>query len=435
MSLSLVVAIVALLALAYNIVDAAFGYVLTENVIEPTEVVEFVLTDVRNDTTTDPATVDLATLGASELAAVLREYQEPRLRVYIRDFLSVVPDDEFTQAPIRESLAGSSFRGQFADLTINDLDAAEWTLILGNNIPQDRLVGLVRTEVIGERILETWSLTESVTGFAEIDEARVAAVEGQNPNARLEFRSWLNINFLISPMSTNPAIAGIRTALLGTLWVMIITVGFSFPLGVGAALYLQEYADDNWLTRVISTNIRNLAGVPSIIYGLLGLSVFVIALEGITTGRSILSASLTLGLLILPVMIVNSQEALRAVPPSVREGSYGLGATRWQTIWRSVLPAAMPGILTGTILGMSRAIGETAPLLALGASTFLVVDPSGPFSRFTVLPIQIYQWTSRPSDQWRSLASAAIIVLIILLLSLNAAAIYMRQRFRRKLQP
>jgi phosphate transport system permease protein len=216
-------------------------------------------------------------------------------------------------------------------------------------------------------------------------------------------------------------------------------------LGVGAAIYLEEYATDNWINRLIRTNVNNLAGVPSIIYGMLGLAIFVRAMEPLTSGslfgmvdpttangRTILSAGLTLGLLILPLIIINAREAVRAVPRSLREASFGLGATKWQTIWHHVLPSAMPGVLTGTILAISRAIGETAPLVVVGASTFITVDPSGPFSKFTTLPIQIYQWTARPQDEFRNIAAAAIIVLLILLLSLNATAVLLRNRFSRR---
>jgi phosphate transport system permease protein len=208
---------------------------------------------------------------------------------------------------------------------------------------------------------------------------------------------------------------------------------------------LEEYADNNRFNRLIETNINNLAGVPSIIYGMLGLVIFVRALEILTSGklfgagdpttangRTIVSAGLTLGLLILPLLIINAREAIRAVPGSLRQASYGLGATKWQTVWSHVLPGALPGILTGTILAISRAIGETAPLVVIGASTFIVVDPNGPFAKFTTLPIQIYQWTSRPQAEFRNLAAAAILVLLILLLSLNATAVLLRNRFSRQ---
>jgi phosphate transport system permease protein len=211
------------------------------------------------------------------------------------------------------------------------------------------------------------------------------------------------------------------------------------PVGVGAAIYLQEYADQNWINRLIETNIYNLSGVPSIVYGLLGLAVFVRALESLTSGaalgvtdsngRTILSAALTMALLILPIIIVNAQEAIKAVPDSFRQAAYGLGATKWQTVWSHVLPNALSGILTGSILAVSRAIGETAPLVVVGASTFITVDPQSIFSKFTALPIQIYNWTARPQEEFRAAAAAAIIVLLVLLLTLNATAILLRNRF------
>jgi phosphate transport system permease protein len=205
------------------------------------------------------------------------------------------------------------------------------------------------------------------------------------------------------------------------------------PIGVGAAIYLEEYATKNRLNSLIQININNLAGVPSIIYGLLGLTIFVRALGSITQGRSLLSAALTMALLILPLIIINAQEAIRAVPDSLRQASYGVGATKWQTIWHHVLPVALPGILTGNILAMSRAIGETAPLVIVGAAAFAVADPTGPFSTFTALPIQIYGWTARPQQEFKIIAAAAIIVLLIVLLSLNSVAIILRNRFRKTL--
>ena len=256
----------------------------------------------------------------------------------------------------------------------------------------------------------------------------------------------MDIAFITSPQSGDAVRAGVRTAIFGSLWTISIAFLFAFPIGVGAAIYLEEYASDNMVNRVIQTNINNLAGVPSIIYGILGLAIFVRGLEKITSGaflgytdpttangRTILSAGLTLGLLILPLIIINAQEAIKAVPGSLRQASFGLGATRWQTVWHHVLPNSTPGILTGTILAISRAIGETAPLVVVGASTFITVDPDGPFSKFTTLPIQIYQWTSRPQDVFRNIAAAAIIVLLIMLLSLNATAVLLRNRFSHKL--
>ena len=385
----------------------------------------------------------------------------------------------------------------------------------------------------------------------------------------VRYHSWLSGKFLTTPMSSTPAQAGIRTAILGSIYMMVIVIIVSLPIGVGTAIYLEEYATDSFINRVIETNVRNLAGVPSIIYGLLGLSIFVRVLAPVMSGnllgvdadpprdeqvvnsiedaidvnflleedergrlnyvgieendllteaqandlfatfrrlgtkgfnnpygeisteraatsvwsalygetidvenidnptrlqpdmvsadfeavdlsfdefialttnlkqfanltvggRTLLSAALTLTLLILPIIIINSQEALRAVPYEFREASYGLGATKWQTIWRTVLPTAVPQIMTGMILSISRAVGETAPLIVVGASTFILSDPSGPFSNFTVLPIQIYSWTARPQEQFQFIAAAAIIVLLTLVISLNALAIFLRNRY------
>jgi phosphate transport system permease protein len=216
---------------------------------------------------------------------------------------------------------------------------------------------------------------------------------------------------------------------------------FALPVGVGAAIYLQEYASKKSLiNKIIQTNINNLAGVPSIVYGMLGLAIFVRALEALTSGAMFGVTDkrthhpfrgLTMGILVLPLVIINAQEAIKAVPDSIRQAAFGVGATRWQTVWSHVLPNALPGILTGSILAMSRAVGETAPLIIVGASTFISIDPSGPFSKFTALPIQIYQWTARAQSEFHAIAAAAIIVLLVLLLTLNATAILLRNRFQR----
>jgi phosphate transport system permease protein len=237
--------------------------------------------------------------------------------------------------------------------------------------------------------------------------------------------SW---SFLSSFPSRNPAAAGIKAALFGTVWMIGLTALFAYPLGVGAAIYLEEYAPDNLLTRLIQLNIANLAGVPSIIYGLLGLGLFVRALQ---LERSVLAGALTMALLILPIIIISSRESLRAVPSSIREAAYALGASRWQVVWHHVLPAAFPGILTGTILALSRAIGETAPLITIGALTFIAFTPQSVLDPFTVLPIQIFNWVSRPQPGFHDIAASAIIVLLVVLLTMNAAAIYLRNRFRR----
>jgi phosphate transport system permease protein len=241
----------------------------------------------------------------------------------------------------------------------------------------------------------------------------------------------LNWNFLSSLPSRKAERAGVVAALFGTLWLMGMVAAVSFPVGVGAGIYLEEFASDNWFTRLVEINIGNLAGVPSIIYGLLGLAVFVRVLEPITGGRSVLSGALTLSLLILPVIIVSTREALRAVPGSMRLAGYALGANRWQVVWSHVIPAAMPGILTGVILALSRAIGETAPLIAVGAAVFISFLPSNLNSEFTALPIQIYNWVSRPQEEFHHIAASGIIVLMTVLLMMNAIAIYLRNRFQK----
>jgi len=240
---------------------------------------------------------------------------------------------------------------------------------------------------------------------------------------------WLDRDFLTSFQSRNPEDAGIRAGIWGSLWVIGITAAVSFPLGVGAALYLEEYAPKNWITRTIQTNIANLAGVPSIVYGLLGLALFVRALA---FDRSVLSGALTLTLLILPVIIISAQEAIRAVPDSIRQAAYGLGATKWQTVRSQVLPMALPGILTGTILALSRAVGETAPLIVVGAASAIFFTPTGPMDRFTVLPLQIFEWVSRPQPEFRGLAAAGIVVLLTILLSMNAVAIVLRNHYQKR---
>ena len=238
--------------------------------------------------------------------------------------------------------------------------------------------------------------------------------------------SW---QFITSYPSRRAEQAGILPALIGSIYVIGITTLIAVPLGVGAALHLEEYGTRGRLSRIIEINISNLAGVPSIIYGLLGLGLFVRILG---MGRSVLAGACTLALLVLPVIIISTREALRAVPKSLREGSYALGATRWQTIWHQVLPAAFPGILTGLILALSRAIGETAPLITIGALTYVPFLPADLFSPFTVLPIQIFNWVSRPQAAFAENAAAGIVVLLLLLLAMNAVAIVLRDRFQRR---
>ncbi len=234
--------------------------------------------------------------------------------------------------------------------------------------------------------------------------------------------------------SSNSEIAGLQPAIFGTLWIIGVCALFIVPIGVATAIYLEEYADNSkWWNRLIEVNIQNLAAVPSIVYGILGLAFLV---RGpLSLGRVVLAGGLTLGLLVLPVVIISGREAIRAVPPSIREGSMALGATHWQTIWKQVLPASIPGVATGVILALSRAIGETAPLIVVGAATFITFNPNGVVgdgANFTALPIQIFSWISQPQDDFRQLAAAGIVLLLALLICMNGAAIYLRNRYENK---
>jgi phosphate transport system permease protein len=241
---------------------------------------------------------------------------------------------------------------------------------------------------------------------------------------------WVNIDFLRNFASRFPEKSGIKAALAGSVWIIGLTTLFAFPTGVGAAIYLEEYAWKNRWTGLVQLNISNLAGVPSIVYGILGLAVFV-NLMGF--GRTILSGALTLALLILPVIIVSSQEALKSVPQELRTGAYALGASKLQVVFHVVLPYAMPGILTGTILAIARALGETAPLLMVGAVSFIAFTPKGVTDAFTTLPMQIYSWSSRPQADYHSLAAAAIIVLVVVMLLANGLAIFLRNKYQTRM--
>jgi phosphate transport system permease protein len=243
---------------------------------------------------------------------------------------------------------------------------------------------------------------------------------------------YVDFDFLTSFSSIFPQRAGVESALMGTIWLMLVCAGFIIPVGVATAIYLEEYADNTrWYNRLIEVNIQNLAAVPSIVYGILGLAYLV---RGpLSFGPVVAAGGLTLGLLVLPVVIIAGREAIRAVPPSIREASLALGATKWQTIWKQVLPAAVPGIATGVILSLSRAIGETAPLIMVGAALYVASNPNGLDSQFTALPLQIFDWISRPQTEFKEgLAAAAILVLLAILLTMNAAAIWLRNRYERK---
>ena len=241
--------------------------------------------------------------------------------------------------------------------------------------------------------------------------------------------AYVDLTLLNEPNSSDPNKAGAGPAIRGTIYMMVLLLLFVVPIGVGTALYLEEYANrQRWYNKLLEINIQNLAAVPSIVYGILGLAFLV---RGIGLGRVLLAGALILTLLVLPTVIVASREAIRAVPDSIRQGAYALGATQWQVVWRQVLPASIPGIATGSILALARAIGETAPLLLVGALTYVAVNPTL-LGSFTALPVQIYQWIARPQEEFRLLAAAGIIVLLVILLTMNAFAIWLRNRYQRR---
>ena len=261
-------------------------------------------------------------------------------------------------------------------------------------------------------------------GIREHDALLAGLEEGQ----QLRLNPWFDLAFFTKNASRTPLMAGLSSALIGTLWVIGLVIVIALPLGVGTALYLEEYAPDNRMTRLIEVNLRNLAGVPSIVYGILGLYAFV-RLAGL--GPAVLAAALTLALLILPVVVIAARESIRAVPSTLRQASYGLGATKWQTVRRVVVPNAVSGIVTGIILSVARAIGETAPLLLVGAAAFIPRLPEGPLSAYTVIPIQIYSWVSENDPEFQHVASAGILALLLVLIVLYAAAFWIRRRYER----
>lgn len=431
--LAIAIGVLSLVALFLNIANDAVGAVAIHYTVDPASLTDGLPPE------------SLHTLSDEALIDILVTHSSSRLRVYIRDYLSVLPTDQFSAGTTREIMgAGLLLPAGTDDTLLKALSSHQQAQLIVTHMDKQALEELIIHDIIQPRIVKSWPLNRSLFDWDGI-QAEYAALASHKPDkyagAELtRFHLWLSPDFVSAPMSSRPELAGIRTAILGTLNLMLYVIIFSLPVGLGTAIYLEEYAEKNRFTELIETNIRNLAGVPSIIYGILGLAIFVRALEPLTSGalfgvldsngRTLLSAGLTLSLLVLPLIIINAQEALRSVPWTLREASFGLGATRWQTIWRVTLPAAIPGIMTGAILSISRAIGETAPLIVVGASTFILTDPTGPFSKFTVVPMLIYDWTSRPQDEFRHLAAAAIVILLLLMLTFNAIAIILRNRYK-----
>lgn len=426
--LALTIAVIALATLLYTIINDSFGLVAVVNEREPADIVADLGYDSEAVDLIDVPYDDLVGLLEATVGSGVGRRLEREQRFY-EDRLVFEP-----QASWDEVCS--------SDEPVSGCSAA----------PRDQanVFAIVLERVVQPDVIATYDLVPSMLD-AEGFEKQVAAgfeagrFEDYTPEQiQIEWRAWFNPTFLITPSSATPEIAGIRTAILGSVWLVAITILFAVPVGVGAAIYLVEYAKPSRLNDFIQTNIYNLAGVPSIIYGMLGLAILVRVLEPFTSGsvfggagasdngRTVLSAGLTLGLLTLPVVIISAQEALKAVPNSLRQAAMGLGATKLQMVRSQVLPVALPGILTGTILAVARAIGETAPLILVGAASFITVDPTGPFSKFTALPIQIFQWTSFPQEEFQRIAAAASLALLILLLILNAAAVVLRNRYARK---
>ena len=425
----LTIAVLGLAILIFTIIDDSFGNVAVVNQNEPEQVVASL--------GYDPGQVALGDLGKDDLVAAL-------------------------QAGINNNVGRRLEREQrfFEDRLVFETEAKWDEICASDEAPpgcgaSPRSTGdvllLVQERIIQPDVIAVNGMMASLVNPGEF-ERNVEASFTEDPErfgdytfdqVRFQWRAWFSWSFITSPASATPEIAGIRTAILGSLWLVSIAVLFAVPVGVGAAIYLEEFARPTRLNDLIQTNINNLAGVPSIIYGMLGLAVLVRVLEPITSGslfgtgapngRTVLAAGLTLGLLTLPVVIISSQEALRAVPNSLRQAGMGLGATKWQTVRSQVLPVAVPGILTGTILAVARAIGETAPLILVGAAGFITTSPSGPFSQFTALPIQIFQWAALPQPEWQHLAAAASLTLLLLLVTLNAAAVIFRNRYSRRI--
>lgn len=416
--LLLAVAVLALATILFTIIDDSFGLVAIVNQEEPEAVVARL--------GYDPAEVSLSDVPKEDLVLAL-------------------------QGAVNNNVGRRLERERrfFPDRLVFE-DQATWDGLCASAEPPPGCTASVRSQqdvylLVQERIVQPDIIASNglfgslfdASAFEEEVRTAFAETPDRFPDYTLDqvqfqWRAWLNRSFLTSPASSIPELAGIRTAILGSAWLLVIAVSFAVPVGVGAAIYLEEFAPRNRITDLIQTNINNLAGVPSIVYGMLGLAVFVRVLEPLTQGRTVLSAGLTLGLLTLPVVIISSQEAIRAVPNTLRHAGLALGATRWQTVRSQVLPVAMPGVLTGTILAVARAIGETAPLILVGAASFITFDPTGLFSKFTALPIQIFQWTTYPQEEFRNLAAAASLALLIMLLVLNAAAVLLRNRYSRR---
>lgn len=427
---ALTLAVLALLTLLYTIINDSFGLVAVVNERNPEDIVA--------DLGFDPETTSLGDLGREDLLGLLEETLSSGVGRRLEREQRFLEDGFVFEDP-----------DVYSELCASDEPVAGCSSGIRNDAD---LLALVEERVVVPDVIASRELVPSILDPDGFEEEVVGAFESSPQRfgdytveqVRFEWRAWLNMQFLQRPNNSTPEIAGVRTAILGSAWLMAITLLFAVPVGVGAAIYLVEFARPTRFNEFVQTNINNLAGVPSIIYGMLGLAVLVRTFEPFTSGslfldegasgngRTIMAGGITLGLLILPVIIISAQEALKSVPNSLRQAGMGLGASKWQTVRAQVLPVALPGILTGTILAVARAIGETAPLIVVGASGFFTADPSGPFSNYTAMPIQIFQWTGFPQEEFRNIAAAAILVLLVLLLILNGTAVFLRNKYSRR---
>ena len=441
--LSLVIALIALVVLLLDVTSRIGGMVVYGFRIDPLTVVPSIpLEELSQEELLNLAKDNIPPERLAELPEELGANLED---LSVDDLLNViyaeVPNVDVLTARPLDALSNPELLEILAqNLTTQRYEALDAEQPLEAR-SRENLIELIEQEVLLESVVKSWPLLPSLFNRAAIEEE----IKISYPDAEYGFRWWLTPQFIFGDLTTRAETSGLRPAIIGSVLMIVITILFAVPVGIATGVYLEEFAGKTRFSTLIQTNIYNLSGVPSIIYGMLGVAIFVRALSDFTSGaafgapdpppngRTIISGALTMGLLILPLVIINTQEAIRAVPQGLRDGSLALGATKWQTVWNHILPFAFPSILTGIILGISRALGETAPLIVVGAAAFVTTDPSGLFSTFTVLPMQIYTWAKLPFDTFRNISAAAIVVLLVIVLSFNLTAIILRNRLRKSL--
>lgn len=440
---SLILGLLALIAIFVNVLDKVGGYAVYGFKIDPLTITPSrPLEELSREELLDLA---INNVPPDRLEFIPEDYGAPLDQLSQEQLVNVL----YNEAPFPEKLTAKPLedltRDELIDVLRRKLTANRFAQ-LDAELPlaqrsREELIEIIENEILLESVVKQWFLFESLFRRDEI----LAEIRRDYEGAEYEFKWWLTPQFITSQQASRPETTGLRTALLGSLYIVVLTLIIAVPIGVAAGTYLEEFAGKSRLGEIIQTNIYNLAGVPSIIYGMLGLAVFARALREITTGavfgvpnpppngRTIITAAMTMALLILPLIIVNTQEAIRAVPQALRDAALAVGATKWETVWHHVLPVAAPGILTGTILATARALGETAPLIVVGAAAVVTQDPTGIFSSYTVLPIQIYTWTRLPEQTFTRVASAAVIVLLVVVLTVNMTAIILRNRLRKQI--